>query len=175
MCTIMAPSLLLLLALVEASLALKLPMANVAATNPGAAMTRRSVLVAAPAAGLLLGGALPVSADEAEAATAEVAEPTDEAPAKEPKKEEGGFKLPGQGMFKRDDGEALLGNPVKGFRAPWDNETDEEKAAKKAKEAEAREKIRYVPPPPPPGSTGIFGKEGLPRALDKAFGIAKDK
>ena len=84
------------------------------------------------------------------------------------KNERGGI---GHFMFKRDDGEALLGNPAKGFRAPWDNETDEEKAAKKAE----REKNRYVPPPPPPGSTGIFGKEGLPRALDKALGIAKEK
>ena len=134
-------------------------------------MTRRSVLVAAPAAGILLGATLPVSAEEAVAD--EVAPPADEAPppAEKPKKDEGGFKLPGQGMFKRDDGEALLGNPAKGFRAPWDNETDEEKAAKKAE----REKNRYVPPPPPPGSTGIFGKEGLPRALDKALGIAKEK
>ena len=153
----------MLLAMVlDVCLALKLPTMSSTTRNAETCMSRRSLLLAAPAAGALLSGCLPAMAEEA--ATDEVETAKDEEKT-----------LPLQGIFKSKDGRALLDGGIQDFRFPWDNETDEEKAEKKRKRDEEREKNKYVPPPPPPGSTSIFGKEGLPRAIDKALGIAKPK
>ena len=118
---------------------------------PIASVSRRSVVMA-PAAALLSNSLAAMAEEEVEPAPA--TEAVEAPPVEEPPKTE---------------------EPKKsGFRFPWDNETDEEKEAKRLEKERKKKENEWIPPPQPPGSTGIFGKEGLPKALDKLlFGKSK--
>ena len=166
--------------------------------GPAAAVrtSRRSFL----AGGAAFAYSAAAIADDAEttevAAAAEVAAEV-AAPPSEKNEKKGG--LPGQGMFKKEDGSAAFKLSEFKLSNPFDNDDEETKAAKKAEKERKAAANAFVKVPPPAGSvrktiinskhscaslrltshlvtlrlsrhsgqTGIFGPQGLPRALDK--------
>ena len=72
-------------------------------------------------------------------------------------------------MFRKADGSAAISLKLPEFKLgnPFDNDTEEEKERKKEEKRKKAAMYAYVKQPPRPGSTGIFGREGLPKALDR--------